>query len=276
MKTLSQFIIERKRSRFNESLELEDDSIIEGIEILPNKIVKLNDSDKGVDFEGPIYWEDNNIDIISIFRRTKLNQYKGDKDLDGNPFIYALKNKNGWKFEITQTEIRKYLNKFISNCEKLQKKYDTIIMIPSKSSLNERFMNYLYDILKAKNKITNFFSKTKLNVAEPESFIDYEKLKRDKKDTPYIINYIEEFLYDLNESDREFEAKNFDKSLLKYLNFLTRNKNVDYVKAINNKNILVLDDIYSSGTTISQAVEAIKQSYDPKSITVVTLLSKIF
>ena len=276
MKTLSQYILERKRNRFNESSELEDNSIIEGIEILPNRVVKLNDSDKGVDFEGPIYWHDNNVDIISIFKRTKLNQYKGDKDLDGNPFIYALKNKNGWRFEITQNEIRKYLNKFINNCEKLQKKYDTIIMIPSKSKVNERFMNYLYDILKAKNKITNFFSKTKINTDEPESFIDYEKLKIDKKDTPYIINYIEDFLYDLNETDKEFEAKNFDKSLLKYLKFLTRNKNVDYVEAINNKNILVLDDVYASGTTISQAVESIKQNYEPKSITVVTLLSKLF
>ena len=276
MKTLSQYILERKRHRFNESSELEDNYVVEGIEILPNKIVKLNDSNKGVDFDGPIYWKDNDIDIISIFKRTKLNYYKGNKDLDGNPFIYALKNKNGWKFEVTQSEIKKYLNKFIDNCEKLQKKYDTIIMIPSKSELNERFMNYLYDILKSKNKITNFFSKTKINTDEPESFIDYEKLKRDKKDTPYIINYIEDFLYDLNETDKEFEAKNFDKSLLKYLKFLTRNKNIDYVEAINNKSILILDDVYSSGTTLSQAVEAIKQNYVPKSITVVTLLSKIF
>ena len=37
------------------------------------------------------------------------------------------------------------------------------------------------------------------------------------------------------------------------------------------KNILVLDDVFSSGTTISQAVKAIKQNYNPKSITVVTL-----
>lgn len=187
MKSLKEFIIENKRNRFSESTDLEDDYVVEGIEILPNKIVKLNDSDRGVDFEGPIYWKDKGIDIISIFKRTKL---KRDKDLDGNPFIYALKDKYGWKFEVTTQEIKKYLNKFISNCEKLQKTYDTVIMIPSKSKVNEKFMDYLYNILNASNRITDLFHKTKINTDEPESFINYEKLKADKKDTPYIIDYI--------------------------------------------------------------------------------------
>lgn len=265
------------KSKFSNSYELESDSfIVEGIEINTDKrTVKLNDSNKGVDFEGPIYWKKNNINIISIFKRTKLNVFKHDKDLDGNPFIYALKKKYNWSFDISFQDIRKYLNKFISNCEQLQKTYDTIIMIPSKSELNEKFMNYLYDILKSTNKIKDIFRKMDFEHDEIEQFINYDKIEKDYPNPNYIINKIEDFLYGLNSSGKEFEAKSVSKNLLKYFNFLTKNEDVDYVEAISDKNILILDDVYSSGNTISQAVDAIRQNYNPKSITVVTLLSKI-
>lgn len=266
-------ILENRRNRFSKSNILDtDDFIVEGIEIdLNTKKVKLNDSNKGVDFEGPIYWKENGMDIISIFKRTKLNESGYNRD--GNPFIYALKNKYDWKFDVSYQDIRKYLNKFISNCEKLQKKYDTIIMIPSKSELNERFMNYLYDILNATYKITDIFRKMDLDHDELEQFINYEKIKEDFINPNDIVDELENILYSFN--GKEFEAKKVPKKLLKYFNFLTKNEKVSYVESITDKNVLILDDIYSSGNTISQAVNAIKQNYEPKSITVVTLLSKI-
>ena len=268
-------ILENRKIRFFNSDELEENQfIVEGIEInTRTKKVKLNDSNKGVDFEGPIYWKDKGINIISIFKRTKLNEFKGDKDLDGNPFIYALKKKYDWSFDVSYQDIKKYLNKFISNCEQLQKKYDTIIMIPSKSDLNEKFMDYLYKILKSTYKIKDVFRKMDFDHDEIEQFINYDRIKKDFSNPDYIINEIEDILYGFN--GKEFETKSVPKKLLKYFNFLTKNENVDYVEAITNKNILILDDIYSSGNTISQAVRAIKQNYEPKSITVVTLLSKI-
>lgn len=261
------------KKKFSNSHELENDKfIVEGIEIdISTKKVKLNDSNKGVDFDGPIYWTDNGMNIISIFKRTKLDKFKSDRD--GNPFIYALKNKYNWTFDVSYQDIKKYLNKFISNCEQLQKKYDTIIMIPSKSELNEKFMNYLYDILKSTNKIKDVFRKMDLDHDELEQFINYEKIREDFSNPEDIITEIEDILYNLNGT--EFEAKKVPKNLLKYFNFLTKNEDVDYVESISDKNILILDDIYSSGNTISQAVKAVKQNYNPKSITVVTLLSKI-
>ena len=268
-------VSEFRQKRFSESTELElDEFIVEGIEInIRTKKVKLNDSNKGVDFEGPIYWKDNEMNIISIFKRTKLDKFRGDKDLDGNPFIYALKKKYNWSFDVSYQDIKKYLNKFISNCEQLQKKYDTIIMIPSKSDLNEKFMDYLYKILQSTNKIKDVFRKMDFDHDEIEQFINYDRIKKDFSNPDNIINKIEDILYDFN--GKEFETKRIPKKLLKYFNFLTKNESVDYVEAITNKNILILDDIYSSGNTISQTVKAIKQNYNPKSITVVTLLSKI-
>lgn len=92
MKPLSQFLQER----FTKSSDMEDDNFIcEGLILdTKNRLVKLDDSSEGVDFNGPIYWkDDNNIDIISIFKRTPLKAF--NKEHDGNPFIYALKNKFG-------------------------------------------------------------------------------------------------------------------------------------------------------------------------------------
>lgn len=273
MKPFTQFLQER----FIKSSEMEDDNFIcEGLEIdLKLKIIKLNDSTEGVDFNGPIYWkDDNDIDVISIFKRTPLKAY--NKDYDGNPFIYALKNKLGWKFDISDVEIHKYLKKFIENCSKLQKKYDTIIMIPSKSSLNKRFMDYLYKNLNAKVKYESILRKKSLNHDELEQFINYDKLNKDYKNPFYIENEILDLLYELNDSGKEFEAKMIDKHYLKYINFLEIRGDENTVENITNKNVLILDDIYSSGSSISNAAEILKQNYEPKSITAVTLLSKKF
>ena len=48
-----------------------------------------------------------------------------------------------------------------------------------------------------------------------------------------------------------------------------------YSEMINDKDILILDDTISSGKTISDSVYAINETFKPKSITVITLFSKI-
>ncbi|MCH5167573.1 MAG: phosphoribosyltransferase [Erysipelotrichales bacterium] len=284
MKTLREFILnykEKERQYYNES-NWEDDSeyIPEGLEInLDGKIVKLNDTSEGVDFNGPIYWNENGIEIISIFKRTNLPGFS--KNTDGNPFIYALKNKFGWKFDITDKEIYKYCKKFVQNCEKLQRKFDTIIMIPSRSKVNERFMEEISKFVKSDNEIEDFFVKATLSHEDNEDLIDLKRLEKDfpneldrRIEIRKLINLLDE-QNDMYEP-KEFEAKSFPKKYLKYCKFLQLNKNADYVDMITDKDVLILDDIYSSGETISHAVRAIQQNYLPKSITVITLLSKKF
>lgn len=266
MRKLSEYILENR-------IVVDDDLIIEGITIDDKKrTVKLDDSTDGVDFNGPIYWKHDDIDGVSIFKRTSFKKF--DKEYDGNPFVYALKSKFGWSFDITKAEAYKYMRKFVDNCNKLQKSYDTIIMIPSDSHVNERFMSALYDIVNAKYKVEKLFRKIELNHDEVEQFIDYEQIRKDFKDPRDVEIELEDLLYDLNESGRKFEAKLVDKRYLKYIKFLQIKHDPSSVDKINDKNILILDDVFSSGATISKAVEAIKQNYMPKSITVVTLLSK--
>lgn len=286
MKSLKTYIAEEKEkerklyAKFtNDEL---DNFVVEGIELnYEDKTVKLNDSIEGVDFEGPIYWKTkDNIDVISIFKRTKLNKLKTYKDLDGNPFIYALKDKYGWKFDISNKEIRKYCRKFVNNCQKLQQNFDTVIMIPSKSNVNERFMNEISNFVDAKNEIEDIFYKISMSYEDVDDLIDFESLEYDFKDKQKYNKAYRIIRQSLNKQNdinghNEFEAKLFPKEYLKYVKFLQSYRRNDYVDKITDKDILILDDTYSSGETISQAVEAIKQNYEPKSITVVTLLSKL-
>ena len=48
-----------------------------------------------------------------------------------------------------------------------------------------------------------------------------------------------------------------------------------YAEFINDKDILVLDDTISSGTTISEYCKNIMETFTPKSLTVITLFSPI-
>lgn len=113
MKTLQELLKESfEKSCTNDS----DNYIVEGLNIdVDNKTVSLTDNhDFGVDFSlfsNPIYDKHNGYDVISIFKRTSLIDINNTQR-DGNPFIYALKNKNGWKFNITTSEITKYIRRF--------------------------------------------------------------------------------------------------------------------------------------------------------------------
>ena len=271
---LHQNFLNKKSNYIIDSLE--NNFIVEGIVIDKyNKTVSLNDSNRGVDFEGPIYWKDkDNIDMISIFKRTKLDNF--NDPYDGNPFIYALKDIKGWTFDITDAEIIKYLRKFINNCKKLQQNFDTIIIIPSGNDLNRRFMNKLFNLIKADFKIEKLIKKISLNVDDIEQFIDYELISKEFPDNHRNIEIqIEDILYEHQSKNKEFSAKDVDKQLLRYIKFLQINDDPNSIEKINDKNVLVLDDIYSSGSSIYRAVEAIKQNYNPKSLTGVTLLSKV-
>lgn len=255
-----------------------DDIIIEGLDIdEQQKLVSLTDKhNKGIDFEieKSIYTKINDINVYSIFKRTKLKTDKGFAR-DGNPFIYALKNINGWKFNISDAEIFTYCRKFINQCEKIDKNYDTIIIVPSGSHLNERFMKTLSKIIKSKNNIKDFFYKVEKEYAYDSR--NLTKIRQDYKDK--YIQVLEDIDKGFNKmKGKWFEAKYINKKYLKYIECIISNNNdyelFDCLEYIMGKNILVLDDTISSGETVSRCVKAI-QSYSPNKVDVITLLSGI-
>ena len=218
----------------------------------------------------------NDIPIISIFKRKKTEQ----NSQDGNPLIYALKGIKGWSFENPKQDITNLLKKFIRITEKIQPKYDTIITVPSINSLNNDFLYRLNKIIKSDFNITDYFHK--LTSEEVfEDFIDWNQISIDHKDKfKEIEKKLNSFFYKMNEENNGYFSYKFikDLNLRKYIkksSYSEIEKTIEYADRINDKNILILDDTIASGSTISGVCQDIINEFTPKSITVITLFSKI-
>ena len=187
----------------------QNDFIIEGININDkSKTVSLTDKhSSGVDFNlvnSPIYYNVDGIDVISIFKRTKLNVNNVERD--GNPFIYALKEKYGWTFDISDKEIIKYIRRFLSVCNKIKSHYDVVIAVPSNSIINEKFLNVIYNKVDAELKIKDYFTKLTKEEIIDQDYINIEKIKQDYKDK--YSDVIDDILTPFKKMKTEyFEAK---------------------------------------------------------------------
>ena len=255
-----------------------DNYIVEGLNIdVDNKTVSLTYAHNlGIYFSlvnNSVYDKHNGYDVISIFKRTPLTDINNTQR-DGNPFIYALKNKNGWKFNITSEEINKYIRRFLNVCKKINNKYDTIIITPSASELNEKFMKAISRQVNANNIINEYFVKLSKEEIVDDDLIDIERIRKD------YGNSFNKVMSEIHRSFRRmkgetFEAKYVKKEYLKYIKYIEANDDNDIRKYIDDKNILLLDDTISSGETVSQCINGILSNFMSKSITIITLLSKV-
>ena len=275
MKSLQEMLKESFEKSYTNDL---DNYIVEGLNIdVDNKTVSLTDAhNSGIDFSlvnNPVYDTYNGYDVISIFKRTSLTDINNTQR-DGNPFIYALKNKNGWKFNITSEEINKYIRRFLNVCKKISNKYDTIIITPSASELNEKFMKAISRQVNANNIINEYFVKLSKEEIVDDDLIDIERIRHD------YGNSFNKVMSEIHRSFRRmkgetFEAKYVKKEYLKYIKYIETNGDDDIRKYIDDKDILLLDDTISSGETVSQCINGILSNFMPKSITIITLLSKV-
>lgn len=240
----------------------------EGIDIdKKNRLVKINlNHENGVDtsfLNNPTIDDIDGIKVVSIFKRKKLKDESGD----GNPLLYALKNIEGWK--ISKFDIDILYKQFLKIIFKINDRYDTIIMTPSNNHLNNIFMDKLQKSIKCDNVITNPFGKLDKDEVY-YSCIDFSQL--DDVDE----RRMEQSFKQMGDN---FSFKHIPVDLRKYINKIYNdnyiNDEVDDAVKINDKNILILDDTVASGSTISNMVKTINQLYDPKSITVITLFSKL-
>jgi len=265
----------------NERLLKENQYLIEGIDIdLENKTVSFNSThENNVDTStliNPTYYKLNSIDVISIFKRKKTKYFQ----LDGNPLIYALKGINNWKFKNSEQDIVNLLKQFIRISEKIKSSYDTIIIVPSNNSLNVNFLYRLNKIIKTQYQITDYFDKMTVEDVF-ENFINWKKIKEDFKDKyDDIVKSLSICFNSMDTKNNHYFSYKYikDVNLRKYITrtiHSSNEKTIDYAIHINDKNILILDDTIASGSTISEVCKEISETFTPKSITVITLFSKL-
>lgn len=251
-----------------EQLENEVSFVIEGVNIDKyKKIITVDLSHKNnVDTSislNPTYSTIDGYPVISIFKRKK-NIELGD----GSPLIYALKDIQNWK--IDKKEIIKLLRQFILITDKIKPKYDTIISIPSSNPLNQIFLYRLNKIIKCEHSITNGLF-TKMMTSEVVENIDWNTM------TPYQAEELEKHLEQIE--DDYFTFKNIPPYLRGFIKNIWKDKTskhgLEYASMINDKDVLILDDTISSGQTISTFCQNVINNYAPKSITIITLFSKL-
>lgn len=215
------------------------------------------------------------IPVWSIFKRKK-GMYG-----DGNPLVYALKGE-GWTFrsEDDRLAIEKQFTTIATKFAQIYPIGVTII-IPSGNELNYHIAEVVMsksknaellegaickltteevnDIVLAKNSFFRQVYKDNFNAAYKQLCVYFEEMD-EKRDGTFSRHFIKD--------------KNMRNVLLNTLK-VSPDRYAKDSKIINGQDILIIDDTISRGQSIKEACQIMLESYAPKSITVLTLLSKL-
>jgi hypothetical protein len=261
--------------------------IAEGIDIdKVNKTVAYNDTHDNLvstsSETNPTYTtEFGNYQVWSIFKRNKSNDIN---NLDGNPLLYAMKQENRWRFKTVKDRIRVYeqintiINKFNSTHQ-----YQTVVVVPSGGELNK----FLGDMVGKNNPkakvITDVFSKMTTQEVYEALFLNggesFRKVYNTTEKFNEAVKTLENSFKEMNKKRKGYFTYHFIKDA-KLRNTIEKSIILDdnylfHTTEINGKDILIVDDSISRGNTIKEIVNIILSTFIPKSVTVLTLFSKI-
>lgn len=217
-----------------------------------------------------------NVDVWSIFKRKK--GLRGD----GNPLVYALKGEGGWTFR-SESDRMAIEHQFDAIATKFATMYPigVTILMPSGNELN----THIADIVKSKSQnaevIEGLICKVTTEEVD-EIVLDFNSKFREFYKDDFNSKYYELCRYlDLMDKKRNgYFSRHLIKNkqmrdILDLTLKLSEDKFAEFANKINGQDILIIDDTISRGRTIKEACHIMMESYAPKSITVLTLLSKL-
>lgn len=271
-------------SLVNEAVAQAIDSVInEGIDFDPQtKTVSYNPShEENVDTSiehNPTMVGDivPNVEVWSIFKRKR--GLRGD----GNPLVYALKGEGGWTFR-NESDRKAIEQQFDTIATKFASMYPVgvTILMPSENGLN----SHIADVVISKSKNAELIEGVicKLTTEEVEEIVlDFKSKFREYYKEKFNAAYYQLANY-LDQMDKEKKGS-FSRHLIKDPEMrdvldstlkLSNDRFAEFANKINGQNILIIDDTISRGQSIKEACHIMMESYAPKSITVLTLLSKL-
>lgn len=215
------------------------------------------------------------VQVWSVFKRKR--GLRGD----GNPLIYALKGE-GWKFRSEEDRIS-IEKQFDAIATKFAKAYPigVTILMPSGSELNK----HIADVVMSKSKDAELIEGVicKLTTEEVDEIVlDFNSKFREFYKDDFNSKYFELGRYlDLMDKERNgyfsrhLIKNNQMRDILDSTLKLSDDRFAEFANKINGQDILIIDDTISRGQTIAEACQIMRDSYSPKSITVLTLLSSL-
>lgn len=240
-----------------------------------------------------IYDIQDNIEVYSLFKRLEIEDtyyHPYDRVSDGNPVLYALKNEGGWKFCNL-----KNLNKFWFRFEQILKKFlndhknmfDTVLCIPSSNHLNKDIINSIKKIANSvgiKHIVTEGLKTMKADdvfktLLEPDSYFR-KRYNNEYKFNNAINDIKKSFVKMNNENNGIFKyhliSNETYRRLIVNTLYVDETYDYEYQKVINDNNVLIVDDSITLGQSIKNCIHAITNTYNPKSISVLTMFSELF
>jgi len=285
MKSLKKYMNHSRMDKIvNEAVAQSIDSVInEGIDFDPHtKTVSYNPShEENVDtsiehnptMDGDIV---PNVQVWSIFKRKR--GLRGD----GNPLVYALKGEGGWTFrdESDRNAIEKQFDAIATKFATMYPVGVTILM-PSGSELNM----HIADVVMSKSRNAELIKGVicKLTTEEVDDIVlDFNSKFREFYKDEFNSKYYELGRYlDLMDKERNgyfsrhLIKNNQMRDVLDSTLKLSDDRFAEFANKINDQDVLIIDDTISRGQSIKEACQIMLESYAPKSITVLTLLSKL-
>jgi hypoxanthine phosphoribosyltransferase len=285
MKSLKKYMNNSRISKIvKEAVVRAIDSVInEGIDFDPHtKTVSYNPShEENVDtsiehnptMDGDIV---PNVQVWSIFKRKR--GLRGD----GNPLVYALKGEGGWTFR-DESDRNAIEQQFDAIATKFANMYSVgvTILMPSGNELN----THIADIVMSKSKNAELIEGVicKLTTEEVDEIVlDFNSKFREYYKEKFNAAYYQLGNY-LDQMDKERKGQ-FSRHLIKDSEMrdvldstlkLSDDRFAVFANKINGQDVLIIDDTISRGQSIKEACQIMLESYAPKSITVLTLLSKL-
>lgn len=285
MKSLKKYMNNSRMDKIvNEAVAQSIDSVInEGIDFDPHtKTVSYNPShEENVDtsiehnptMDGDIV---PNVQVWSIFKRKR--GLRGD----GNPLVYALKGEGGWTFrdESDRNAIEKQFDAIATKFATMYPVGVTILM-PSGSELNM----HIADVVMSKSRNAELIKGVicKLTTEEVDDIVlDFNSKFREFYKDEFNSKYYELGQYlDLMDKERNgyfsrhLIKNNQMRDVLDSTLKLSDDRFAEFANKINDQDVLIIDDTIRRGQSIKEACQIMLESYAPKSITVLTLLSKL-
>jgi len=285
MKSLKKYMNNSRMDKIvNEAVAQSIDSVInEGIDFDPHtKTVSYNPShEENVDtsiehnptMDGDIV---PNVQVWSIFKRKR--GLRGD----GNPLVYALKGEGGWTFrdESDRNAIEKQFDAIATKFATMYPVGVTILM-PSGSELNM----HIADVVMSKSRNAELIKGVicKLTTEEVDDIVlDFNSKFREFYKDEFNSKYYELGRYlDLMDKERNgyfsrhLIKNNQMRDVLDSTLKLSDDRFAEFANKINDQDVLIIDDTIRRGQSIKEACQIMLESYAPKSITVLTLLSKL-
>jgi phosphoribosylpyrophosphate synthetase len=216
------------------------------------------------------------VNVWSIFKRKQ--GLRGD----GNPLVYALKNEGGWHFR-SQEDANAIEKQFHLIAEKFASMYPigVTIIIPSGNELN----NHIAEVVMSKSENAELINGVicKLTTEEVDDIVlDFNSKFREFYKDEFNSKYYELGRYlDLMDKERNgyfsrhLIKNNQMRDVLDSTLKLSDDRFAEFANKINGQHVLLVDDTISRGQTIKRACQIMRESYAPKSITVLTLLSRL-